>query len=248
MIEEIFVGLAVAVAEVFKSVVTVVDTVIGVGAKCGSYISEKAAEIIREIDPNSGGICETLEEASVFLNDLGDLLLGICKDFEIIELKDCSCEELGAKTLIPETRSRGEGETAASYIEYLNSVELDKEEFENWNPEKKVASSVIGNALVSESIKEKTGVEIPVDFAANMEKAEVKHEEAAAIIEAFGNEGKESMSEMNDFLTNAPNMTEEKAEKVESIVTEALKELNPETSEKDVSDKITAMKVAAQSE
>lgn len=248
MIGEFFGELLSAVAEILKPVVIAAEMVIGVVAKCGSYVSGKVAEFIREIDPSCEGICETLEMASDFLNELGDYLLGIGKDLDIQELKDCSNDELGAKVLLPETRERDIDESAAKYIEYLNTVELNKEEFENWDPEKKVASAAIGNALISESIKEKTGVEIPVDFIITMEKAEVKHDEVAALVSEFGKEGKESMSEMNDYLTNAPSMTEEKTEKMESIATQALKKLNPEISEEAATSRINAIKIAVQSE
>ena len=248
MIGEFFGGLVSVVTEIFRPVVLAVESVVGVVAKCGSYVAGKVAEFIREVDPNCEGICESLEAAGEFLNDVGDYLLGIGRDLDIQELKDCSNEELGAKVLLPETRKRDVDESAASYIEYLNTVELNKEEFENWDPEKKVASSAIGNALISESIKEKTGIEIPVGFAANMEKAEVKHEEVAAFIEEFNKEGIESMSEMNDFFENSPNMTEEKTEQMESLAAEALKELNPEMSEEDTTARINAIKVAIQSE
>lgn len=56
------------------------------------------------------------------------------------------------------------------------------------------------------------------------------------------------MSEMNDFFENSPNMTVEKTEQMESLVTEALKELNPEMSEEEASSRITAIKSAVQSE
>ena len=248
MIGEFFGCLVSVVTELFRPVVAAVESVVGVVAKCGSYVAGKVAEFIRELDPNCDGICESLEVASEFLNDVGDYLLEIGKDLDILGLKDCSNEELGAKILLPETRKREVDESAASYIEYLNTLELNRGEFENWDLEKKVASSVIGNALIVESIKEKTGVEIPVDFAVNMEKAEVKHEEVSTLIEEFNKEGKESMSEMNDFFENSPNMTVEKTEQMESLVTEALKELNPEMSEEEASSRITAIKSAVQSE
>lgn len=246
MIGEFFGGLVSVVTEIFRPVVIAVESVVGVAAKCGSYVAGKVAEFIREVDPNCEGIC-SLEAASEFLNDVGDYLLGIGRDLDINELKDCSNEDLGAKVLLPETRKRDVDESAASYIEYLNTVDLNKEEFEKWDTEKKVANTTIGNALISESIKEKTGVELPVEFVANMEKAEVKHEEVAALIEEFNKEGKESMSEMNDFLVNSPNMTAEKTEQMESLATKALKELNPEMSDDDVTARINAIKVAVQS-
>lgn len=247
MIGEFFVGLVSVVAEVFKPVVVAVESVIGVAAKCGSYVAGKVAEFIREVDINCKGIHESLNAASEFLNGVGDCLLGIGRYLDLPELNECSNEELGAKVLLPETRDRNVDESSARYIEYLNTVDLNKEEFDNWNPEKKVASAAIGNALIAEVIKEKTGIEIPVDFAANMEKAEVKHEEVAALIEEFNKEGKESMAEMNDFLINTPTLTEEKVENMESLAIEALKELNPEMSDKEVAERIIEIKAAVQS-
>lgn len=81
-----------------------------------------------------------------------------------------------------------------------------------------------------------------------MKKAEIKHDEAAKLIEHFNDNGIESMSEMNDFLSNAPNMTAEKTEKIESISVEALKELNPEMTDEAAGERIKEMKVAAQSD
>lgn len=248
MIGEFLNELVSVVSEVLKPVVSVIQSVVGVVAKCGSYAAGMAAEFIRAVDTDCKEICESLEVASKFLNNVGDYLLGIGKNLDIQELKDCSNEELGAKVLLVESRARDSEESVSHYIDYLNTVELDKEEFENWDPEKKVASSVIGNALISEAITEKTGVEIPVDFVANMEKAEVKHEEVAAFIEAFDKEGKESMSEMNEFLENDPAMTEEKAEQMETLATEALKELNPEMSDEDAAARLINIKAVVQAE
>lgn len=246
MIEDFFTGLITAVSEVFKPVVTVLEIVIGNVAKCGSYVAGKVSDFIKMVDPNSGGICETIDEAGKFLNDVGDFLLNIAFDVKIPELKDCTNEDLGARALLPETRSREVDESASSYIDYLKTVDFNKAEFENWSPEKKIASSTIGDALIIEAIKEKTGVEIPADFAANIEKAEVKHDEAAAFIEKFSKEGKESMAEMNDYLKNAPNMTEEKTAEMKSIAAEALKELNPKMTDEQASERIKEIKAAVQ--
>lgn len=248
MIGEFLDGLFTAVTEFLKPVVCALENVIGAVAKCGAYVAEKTSDFIKAVDPNCKGICETLEEASVILNGIGDYLLGIGKDFEIQELRDCSAEELGARVLLPETREREPGEKASSYIDYLNTVDLNKEEFDNWSPEKKIASMAAGDALISEVIKEKTNVELPVDFILNMEKAEVKHEEVSAFIEAFNKEGKESMGELNEFFTNGPNMTEEKTEDMESVTTEALKELNPDMTDETATERVKEIKVAVQSQ
>lgn len=246
MIGEFFTGLITVVSEVFKPVVTVLETVVGGVAKCGSYVAGKVSDFIRMVDPNCGGICETIDEAGKFLNNVGDFLLNTAFDLKIPELKDCTNEDLGARTLLPETRNREIDESASNYIDYLKTVDFNKAEFDNWSPEKKIASSTVGNALITEAIKEKTGVEIPADFVANIEKAEVKHEEAAAFIEKFSEEGKESMSEMNDYLKNAPNMTEEKTAEMKSLATETLKELNPEMTDEQVSERIKDIKAAVQ--
>lgn len=137
MIAEFFCGLVEVVTEVFKPVVELCVAGIGAVAKLGAYVSEKTANFIQLVDPNCGGICKTLEDASEFLNEVGDALLGIGRNLNIVELNDCSSEELGAKTLLPDTRDRNTEETACHYIDYLSTVELNKEEFNNWEPEKK---------------------------------------------------------------------------------------------------------------
>lgn len=234
------------VSAVLKPVVVAIETTIGVVAKCGAYVTEKAAEFLRNVDSNHPELCTSLEKTSSFLNDVGDYLLGIGRNLNIREFDDCNCEELGAKTMLSETRERRTDETAIEYIDYLNDIELDKNEFDGWDLEKKVASSVVGGALAAEAIKEKTGVEIPVDFAVNMEKANVKYEEVAKLIEEFNMEGKESMQEMNDFFSNAPSLTEAKAEKIEAIAMEALKKSDSGMTDEMASDRIQAIQIAVQ--
>lgn len=246
MLGELFSGLVNVVSTVLKPVVSIIQTTVGVVAKCGTYVTEKVAEFIGAVDPNCGGLCSSLKEASNFLNNVGDYLLKVGRNLNIDELKECSCESLGAKVLLPETREREVDEPVLNYIDYLNGYELDEDEFGAWPLEKRVASTAIGNALVAEAITETTGVEIPVSFLTNMEKAQVKHDEVASLIEQFNIEGKESMSELNDFLENAPDLTETEAEKMEAIAIEALKNSDSDMSDEVAMDKLKQIKIAVQ--
>ena len=155
--------------------------------------------------------------------------------------KDENMEELGAKAMQEGIRPKMEEETTQEYLDYLrNEVVLDREKYEKLSDTEKVACSTLGTTLVSKSIEEKTGVELPPEFLLSIAKTKMRAEEITKFISEFGKNEIFNMGVLSDYLSNK--LTESKVEKVDSIIVSSLKELNPDVSEQAIKEEILDMK------
>jgi hypothetical protein len=101
---------------------------------------------------------------------------------------------------------------------------------------------VLGTFMLAKTIEEKTGVELSADFMMALAKANLSPEQTEKLINAFRENRIASMGEFHKFISNAPEMTVEEAEKVEGILTDVIKESSPELSEDDILNEIQTMK------
>lgn len=150
-------------------------------------------------------------------------ILGIAKEDEKLD-------EIGAKTLQEDTRPKLEGESAEEYMEYLrNEVELDREKFEKLKEEEKLACSAIGARLMSDSIEEKLGFDLPSNAILAAGLAKMSSNEFKVLIDKFKENDINSLKSIDGYLGNKLDINE--GLKVDDIVSESIKKANPELSE-----------------
>ena len=133
--------------------------------------------------------------------------------------------------------------SAKEYLDYLrNDVPLNEEEYDKLSDYDKMRCEVLGTFMVAKTIEEKAGVELSPDFVMAIAKANLSPEQTEKLINAFSENRIASMGEFHKYISNAPEMTIEAAEKVEDILTDVIKETSPELSENEILNEIQTMK------
>jgi hypothetical protein len=155
--------------------------------------------------------------------------------------------ELGAKTMQENVRPKREGELTQEYLDYLRSVPLDKEKFDKMSEEEKLGCEVVGDAMIADSIRENTGVELSGDFLIAIPKVNLEAQTVYNLIKAFSNSGINSMGQFNDYLAGDI-ANEETAMKVGDAVKSAISATSPEMSSSDIQHEILAMQQAYKAE
>lgn len=151
-------------------------------------------------------------------------------------------EELGLKAEEADKKP-DDFESTEKYIEYLqNEIKCDKEKQKNLSPEEKMAYTSIGSHLYMEACCEKLGMkEITPEILVDAAKLQMDAKEIIGYINSLRNNGFTSTKQMSDYL-RGKSESFETAMKVDSAMTEALKELEPEMSDNDIAEKIMDMK------
>ena len=152
---------------------------------------------------------------------------------------------LGAKIGQEGTRGRMDGESMEDYFKYLREeVELDKERLESMSEEEKIECQVVGTAMTSEAISEKTGVKLSPDFIAAMSKMEMTAAQLEAYVKAFSKQGTDSMDYLTKFLDGK--LSDSALVEVYNIVDSVEKALDPSLDDNALQAKIDDMKNAIQ--
>lgn len=152
-------------------------------------------------------------------------------------------EELGFKAMQEGTRAKMEDESMEDYLNYLrNEVSVDKTKFQALSEEDKLKCNVMGTGMLSQSISEKSGLEISGDFLLDMQKMKMSGEQLSKYIETFSEKGVDSLDELTQYLRGELNDRE--SAKIEAIIKSIEKTSNPSLSDGEVLLKMDAMKEA----
>lgn len=152
-------------------------------------------------------------------------------------------EELGFKAMQEGTRAKMEDESMEDYLNYLrNEVSVDKTKFQALSEEDKLKCNVMGTGMLSQSISEKSGLEISGDFLLDMQKMKMSCEQLSKYIETFSEKGVDSLDELTQYLRGELNDRE--SAKIEAIIKSIEKTSNPSLSDGEALLKMDAMKEA----
>lgn len=207
-------------------ITTAISTVGPVIAKAATTLVTKLPTIIEVAKVTIGAISTVVSKVSE--------VLGIAPADEKVD-------ELGAKAMQEGTRAKMDEESTQEYLDYLrNDVELDTEKFDKMSEKEKIECEALGTSMLSKSIEEKTGVELPVDFLMTIPRMKLDYKQVEKFIDAFSENNIESMGEFTKYISNE--MSDKEAEKVGDVVEGALKELSPEMTDEDIQSEIVSMK------
>ena len=152
-------------------------------------------------------------------------------------------EELGFKAMQEGTRAKMEDESMEDYLNYLrNEVSVDKTKFQALSEEDKLKCNVMGTGMLSQSISEKSDLEISGDFLLDMHKMKMSGEQLSKYIDAFSERGVDSLDELTQYLRGELNDRE--SAKIEAIIKSIEKTSNPSLSDGEVLLRMDAMKEA----
>lgn len=152
-------------------------------------------------------------------------------------------EELGFKAMQEGTRAKMEDESMEDYLNYLrNEVSVDKTKFQALSEEDKLKCNVMGTGMLSQSISEKSGLEISGDFLLDMQKMKMSGEQLSKYIETFSEKGVDSLDELTQYLRGELN--DKESAKIEAIIKSIEKTSNPSLSDGEVLLRMDAMKEA----
>jgi len=206
-----------AVSSVVSSAVSVVSSAV---KAVGSVVVEGAKKFLEM------GI-EKLEKVVTILETIAKAL-GIIKPEE-------DTEELGNKAMKADKKPE-DFDSTNEYIEYLrNEIRSSKEELEALPLEERLARKAVGSALLSKAISEKKSLEIPVEFWKETVSLGLDAKEIDQFLTKFKNAG----IAPSDFLKYLKRELDTKEEsKMDSVLVEAYRELEPDVDIKDIEEKI----------
>lgn len=126
-------------------------------------------------------------------------------------------DELGAKAMQEDTHPKLEEESTQEYLDYLrNDVKLDEEKFAKMTEDEKLACEALGTSMLTKSVEEKTGIELPPEFLLTIAKSRLRYEQVEKFIHSFSDSGINSMGEFTKYISN--DMSKEEAGKVGNVV------------------------------
>jgi hypothetical protein len=204
--------------------------------------------VIRTVGPVVGGLCQGLakliphvvEKATEVLNGIGRVLEGVGQVLGIPPGDDL--EEMGAKLTQEDTRPIQEGETHKAYMDYLRSVELDKERFERMSKEDKLGCLCTGVSLKTAEVGEAFGNPeiLTPDFLMGVYKIGMSEMQIKNYVEKLSENGVKPET-FAKFLDENEKCTEIENEKIYKAIEEAEKIENPNISDFEVQEKIDEM-------
>lgn len=218
-----FGGLVAAAVSVVSAVVHTVGSAIVAGTT--ALLAKLPGEVIK---------------AKIIMDAIATIVSKVAEFFGLAPA-DEDVEILGAKAMQNDVRPQMEGETTKEYLDYLRKeVTLDEEKYAKMSDVEKLACSALGTTMITKSIEEKTGVELPPEFLFTISKAKLRYEQVTKFIEAFRDNGIISMGDFTKYISN--NLPEVQAQKVGNVIKGTLKEMNVEMSDADIQKQVIDMK------
>lgn len=222
----------------------------GIGALIGGIVSAVAPVIGPALSTAATFITTKLpvilQVAAICVSAISTIVTGVSEMLKIAPPGEQPAE-LGAKTLQDNVRPKREGELTQEYLDYLRTVPLDKEKFDKMNEEEKLGCEVVGDAMLADSIREVTNVELPGEFLMALPKINMEVQTVYNLIKSFEKSGISSMGQFNNYLAGDIS-NEETAMKVGDAVKSAIGMTSPEMSSSDIQHEIIAMRQAYKSE
>jgi hypothetical protein len=164
---------------------------------------------------------------------------------EAIGIKDVdeTPEELGLKAEQADKKPE-DFESIETYIEYLRKeIQLDKEKLNGLSIEEKVGYGAIGTALYIKGLEENYGVNMNADFWDTTRKLDMKGNEVKAYLDNFKANRITDMNDMTAYIKRQPLEDGKARSQIGSVMLNTLRELNPEASENELTDKLLTMKL-----
>ena len=228
----------------FSAISTGIGTIASLGSSICSGLAIASSKLGGVIGCALGGFSKMIamipdpETIELTIKIISAVVKGIGEALGLINNKE-EVEELGAKALQAEEKPE-DFDSIEEYIEYLkNEVELDQEKFNNISKEEKLTCSAIGSTILAKGISEKKGIDVSIEFLADIGKLNLKAKEVEAYIDNF----KSNSLDLNlgDYLKG--NLTASENLNIRPIVLDTIKELNPTFSDKESKEKLGEMKM-----
>jgi len=209
-----------------------------VGSAVSSFVSGAVSVVSRAVKAVGSVVVEGAKKFLEFemdkLKTIVTILETIAKALGIIKPEE-DTEELGDKAMKAEKKPE-DFDSINEYIEYLrNEIKSSKEELEALPKEQRLARSAIGSALLSKAISEKKDINIPVEFWNEAVGMGLDAKQIDVFLKKFQDAGVAP----SDFLKYLKReLNEEKENKMDSILEQTYRELEPEISDKDLEAKL----------
>ena len=215
-------GWLAALGSFVSKAVSVVGSVI---SKVGEVVVEGAKKFL------SVGV-EILEKAVTIID-------GVAKAAGIIE-PDQHAEDIGDRAMRADKKPE-DFDSINGYIDYLKKdIEGHTQaELESLPPEERLARKAVGCAVLSKAISEKKSLDIPHDFWETAVKAGLTALEIDTFLTKFKASGLEP-EDFNKYLKKELEFS--KARKFDNAMVTAYKELEPEMTEEEITEKIIGLK------
>ena len=175
---------------------------------------------------------EILEKAITIID-------GVAKAAGIIE-PDQHAEDIGDRAMRADKKPE-DFDSINGYIDYLKKdIEGHTQaELESLPPEERLARKAVGCAVLSKAISEKKSLDIPHDFWETAVKAGLTALEIDTFLTKFKASGLEP-EDFNKYLKKELEFS--KARKFDNAMVTAYKELEPEMTEEEITEKIIGLK------
>ena len=175
---------------------------------------------------------EILEKAITIID-------GVAKAAGIIE-PDQHAEDIGDRAMRADKKPE-DFDSINGYIDYLKKdIEGHTQaELESLPPEERLARKAVGCAVLSKAISEKKSLDIPHDFWETAVKAGLTAQEIDTFLTKFKASGLEP-EDFNKYLKKELEFS--KARKFDNAMVTAYKELEPEMTEEEITEKIIGLK------
>lgn len=227
----------------FSSVCSVVSSAVSgvcravssLGRAIGGAINNLATNIIKPlINLSIERIEKVIEVVGIIIHDIG-VALGLIEEEDSAEEIGMKAEEAEKQGIKPEDFDNYE-----AYISHLNAnIEIDKTKLQNLSTEDRIKYTTVGISILSKGIEEKEKIEIPGEFLAEIGKCNLNTAETREYIKVF----KEKDLELKDFPSYLNGtLDNKKYTRVGNAIESAIINLNPEISQKNLDEKIDAMR------
>ncbi|ETJ17702.1 hypothetical protein Q604_UNBC18735G0004 [human gut metagenome] len=229
-------GILNSIGSAISGAISVVGSLVSsLSSSIGGAIAKLAPSIIKPfLGLEIGNILIVIQVIATVIGRIADMLG--------VKEKEDSTEEIGMKAEEAEKKDI-KPENFDSYQEYINyirqEIEIDKKKLNNLSDEEKVKYGTVGTAILVKGIEEKEKFEIPAEFVVEIGKQDMSMEETRQYIKEF----KEQNLELKDF-TNYLKGTIDNVKTIREVghaIESAIKELNPDMSDRDLEGKILHM-------
>ena len=212
------------------------------GSTISSFVFEVVSGVVLGAIKSVGkAVVETAKEFLQVgidkLKTVVEILEIIAKALGIIKPEE-DAEELGDKAMRADKKPE-DFDSINEYIEYLrNEIKSSREEFEKLSPEERLARKAVGSALLAKAIEEKKSLEIPVEFWNEAVRVGLNSKEIDQFLDKF----KKAGVSPSDFVKYLKRELESRDEsKMDSVLIQAYKELEPTMDEKDIEEKVVRL-------
>jgi len=201
-------------------------------AVISSLISNVGVDVVEGVKKFLSVGVEILEKAITIID-------GVAKAVGIIE-PDQHAEDIGDRAMRADKKPE-DFDSINGYIDYLKKdIEGHTQaELESLPPEERLARKAVGCTVLSKAISEKKSLDIPYDFWETAVKAGLTALEIDTFLTKFKASGLEP-EDFNKYLKKELEFS--KARKFDNAMVTAYKELEPEMTEEEITEKIIGLK------